>query len=91
MVREAGGSGGARALTRSVLILGADGFIGRHIAFHLRDLGWDVTASARRVTRLARMGFATLRADSQTRHPPARVLGAAPRGRARGGESPRVC
>ena len=46
-----------------VLILGADGFIGRHIAFHLRGLGWDVLASARRTTRLARMGFATFPAD----------------------------
>jgi len=46
-----------------VLVLGADGFIGRHIAFHLRAGGWDVLASARRSTRLARMGFATVTAD----------------------------
>ena len=48
---------------RAVLVLGADGFFGRHIAFHLRAAGWDVLASARRVTRLERMGFACLRAD----------------------------
>ncbi len=48
---------------KRVLILGADGFIGRHIAFQLRSLGWDVVASARRTTRLARMGFDTLQAD----------------------------
>ncbi|WP_345790967.1 NAD-dependent epimerase/dehydratase family protein [Gymnodinialimonas phycosphaerae] len=29
---------------REVLVLGADGFIGRHIAFHLRAEGWDVLA-----------------------------------------------
>ena len=46
-----------------VLVLGADGFIGRHIAFHLRDQGHDVLAQARRPDRLARMGFQTLRAD----------------------------
>ncbi|GAB5449613.1 MAG: SDR family oxidoreductase [Gymnodinialimonas sp.] len=44
-------------------MLGADGFIGRHIAFHLRAEGWDVLASARRTGRLARMGFATFTAD----------------------------
>ncbi len=48
---------------RKVLILGADGFIGRHTAFHLRALGWDVLASARRPERLARMGFDTFAAD----------------------------
>lgn len=31
-----------------VLILGADGFIGRHIAFALRREGWEVLASAKR-------------------------------------------
>ncbi|WP_224815612.1 DoxX-like family protein [Hasllibacter sp. MH4015] len=50
-------------MTGKVLILGADGFIGRHIAFHLRAEGWDVVASARRTTRLARMGFACFTAD----------------------------
>lgn len=45
------------------MILGADGFIGRHIAFHLRSEGWHVVASARRTDRLARMGFEVLRAD----------------------------
>ena len=46
-----------------VLVLGADGFIGRHIAFYLRDQGVEVLAHARAPDRLARMGFATLRAD----------------------------
>lgn len=46
-----------------VLLLGADGFIGRHVAFHLRARGVEVLAQARRPERLARMGFATLRAD----------------------------
>ena len=48
---------------RRVLVLGADGFIGRHLAFGLRAAGWQVTAQARRVDRLAAMGFATLKAD----------------------------
>lgn len=46
-----------------VLLLGADGFIGRHIAFHLRAKGYEVLAVARSVSRLAAMGFATLRAE----------------------------
>ena len=46
-----------------VLVLGADGFIGRHIVFHLRDQGHEVLAQARRPDRLARMGFDTFRAD----------------------------
>ncbi|WP_071673622.1 DoxX-like family protein [Nioella nitratireducens] len=46
-----------------VLLLGADGFIGRYLAFGLRDAGVEVLASARRVTRLAQMGFDTLCAD----------------------------
>lgn len=46
-----------------VLLLGADGFIGRHIAFGLRAAGHDVVASARRTSRLARMGFEVLHAD----------------------------
>lgn len=46
-----------------VLILGADGFIGRHIAFHLRAKGHEVVAHARRTGRLAEMGFQTLAAD----------------------------
>ncbi len=47
----------------TVLILGADGFIGRHIAFGLRNQGWQVIASARRTKRLTQMGFETLKAD----------------------------
>ena len=46
-----------------VLILGADGFIGRHIAFALREAGVQVTAQARNPQKLAAMGFHTLRAD----------------------------
>ena len=48
---------------RQVLILGADGFIGRHLAFGLRAQGWMVTAQARNPARLATMGFVPLRAD----------------------------
>lgn len=47
----------------TVLVLGADGFIGRHIAFALRDAGHEAIASARRVERLQAMGFRTLQAD----------------------------
>jgi uncharacterized protein YbjT (DUF2867 family) len=46
-----------------VLVLGADGFIGRHIAFYLRAQGVGVLAHARNPARLAAMGFETLRAD----------------------------
>lgn len=46
-----------------VLVLGADGFIGRHIAFALRRQGVRVLASARRTSRLQAMGFETLRAN----------------------------
>lgn len=46
-----------------VLILGADGFIGRHLAFGLRASGWSVTAQARSPARLQTMGFSTLKAD----------------------------
>ncbi|WP_395542788.1 SDR family oxidoreductase [Neotabrizicola sp. sgz301269] len=46
-----------------VLVLGADGFIGRHIVFALRAAGWEVIAQARRTGRLQAMGFRTLRAD----------------------------
>ncbi|WP_054005701.1 SDR family oxidoreductase [Cypionkella psychrotolerans] len=56
-----------------VLLLGADGFIGRHIAFYLREQGVQVTAQARTPARLHRMGFATLQADLTARatHAPA--------------------
>ncbi|SLN28951.1 short chain dehydrogenase [Roseovarius albus] len=46
-----------------VLVLGADGFIGRHIAFGLREEGWQVLASARNTNSLSHMGFETLKAD----------------------------
>lgn len=57
----------------NILLLGADGFIGRHIAFHLRDQGHHVLAQARRPQGLARMGFHTLHADltDQATHAPA--------------------
>ncbi len=48
---------------RKVLVLGADGFIGRHLAYGLRRSGWDVLAVARRPKRLRRMGFDTLKVD----------------------------
>lgn len=48
---------------RQVLILGADGFIGRHLAFGLRAKGWTVTGQARDPASLDAMGFPTLRAD----------------------------
>lgn len=48
---------------RQALILGADGFIGRHLAFGLRAKGWSVIAQARNPARLAAMGCRTLRAD----------------------------
>jgi uncharacterized protein YbjT (DUF2867 family) len=51
------------ATGRQVLILGADGFIGRHLAFALRARGWMVTAQARRSDRLRAMGFAVLGVD----------------------------
>jgi uncharacterized protein YbjT (DUF2867 family) len=56
-----------------VLLLGADGFIGRHAAFHLRAQGVHVVAQARNPARLKRMGFATLQADLANRatHAPA--------------------
>jgi uncharacterized membrane protein len=50
-----------------VLLLGADGFIGRHIAFHLRRAGVQVIAQARNPARLKRIGFATPQADFTNR------------------------
>lgn len=46
-----------------VLVLGADGFIGRHLVFHLVSKGIEVLAQARRPSHLASMGFQTLHAD----------------------------
>ncbi len=46
-----------------IFLLGADGFIGRHIASHLRSHGHVVLASARNTAALARMGFETFQAD----------------------------
>lgn len=48
---------------RRVLVLGAEGFIGRHIVLGLRAAGWHVIAQARRTSALDALGFATLRAD----------------------------
>lgn len=59
-------------MTKRVLILGADGFIGRHLAYALRRAGYEVTACARNTRRLKAMGFATLTADltaAQTHDP----------------------
>ena len=53
---------------KTVLVLGADGFIGRHIAFGLRARGFRVIAHARTPERLAQMGFETLAADLSHRH-----------------------
>ena len=41
-----------------VVLVGADGFIGRHIAFALRDAGHEVIPVARRAKPLQAMGFA---------------------------------
>ncbi|HRK43220.1 MAG TPA: SDR family oxidoreductase [Gemmobacter sp.] len=51
-----------------VLVLGADGFIGRHVAFALRAAGHEVLASARRVSALERMEFQTVKADLTQPH-----------------------
>jgi uncharacterized protein YbjT (DUF2867 family) len=48
---------------KRVLILGADGFIGRHLAYGLRAAGWQVILQARRGDRLAAMGFAVVSVD----------------------------
>lgn len=48
------------------LLLGADGFIGRQIAYTLRQLGWEVTCAARRTARLAAMGFETFQLDLES-------------------------
>lgn len=47
----------------NILVLGADGFIGRHLAFGFSAAGHDVVASARRTKRLERMGLTCLKAD----------------------------
>ncbi|MBL1437605.1 MAG: SDR family oxidoreductase [Rhodobacteraceae bacterium] len=46
-----------------IFLLGADGFIGRHIATHLRQHGHHVMACARRISALEQMGFTTFQAD----------------------------
>lgn len=49
--------------TRQILLLGAAGFIGQHIAIALREAGYSVLTSARNTTRLTAMGFDCLQAD----------------------------
>ena len=51
-----------------ILLLGADGFIGKHIAFGLRAAGHTVMASARNTIALERMGFVTFKADLLTQN-----------------------
>ena len=46
-----------------ILLLGADGFIGRHISAALRDAGFFPLCVARRTSALAAQGFEVLRAD----------------------------
>ncbi len=46
-----------------IFLLGANGFIGRHIAHYLQSHGHEVVASARNTSALARMGFTTFQAD----------------------------
>jgi len=50
-------------VTPRILILGADGFIGRHIAFECRAAGWEVIACARRTKALKHMRFEVMQAD----------------------------
>ena len=53
------------ATTRAprTFLLGADGFIGRHLAYGLRDMGHNVVCIARNPTALIEMGFETIKAD----------------------------
>ncbi|MCO6383083.1 DoxX-like family protein [Oceanicola sp. 502str15] len=48
---------------RHILLLGADGFIGRHVAFAARAAGHRVTCIARRTSALKALGFDTFQAD----------------------------
>lgn len=45
------------------ILLGADGFIGRHLAYGLRDLGHTVICVARNPAALLAMGFETIGVD----------------------------
>ena len=47
----------------TILLLGADGFIGRHFAYEFRALGYNPICVARRPQRLEQMGFETLAVD----------------------------
>ena len=46
-----------------VLVLGANGFVGRYIRFHLRSHGVKVLAHARQTSGLTAMGFTKLESD----------------------------
>lgn len=46
-----------------ILLLGADGFIGRHIAFYLQEQGYNLLCSARNPSALKQMGFKVFKAD----------------------------
>lgn len=48
---------------KHILLLGADGFIGRHVAFAARAAGHRVTCIARRTSALKALGFDTFQAD----------------------------
>ncbi|SIN80428.1 SDR family oxidoreductase [Vannielia litorea] len=48
---------------RHILLLGADGFIGRHVAYAARAAGHRVTCIARRTSALKALGFETFAAD----------------------------
>lgn len=48
---------------KRVLLLGADGFIGRHIAYHLRQRGISLICVARDTRALQQMGFEVFQAD----------------------------
>jgi uncharacterized protein YbjT (DUF2867 family) len=50
------------------ILLGADGFIGRHLAYGLRDLGHTVVCVARNPAALGAMGFETIAADFTAPH-----------------------
>lgn len=50
-------------MVKRVLLLGADGFIGRHIALHLMDMGVELVCSARNVSALRPLGSKVFQAD----------------------------
>ena len=50
------------------ILLGADGFIGRHLAYGLRDLGHSVVCVARNPGALGAMGFEIIAAEFTAPH-----------------------